>query len=572
MTIEAIDEYIVPTMDAYCEEALERVSRLEEQLLEKTKNYYGLKRRVEQLEHGIGELAERIEGAVRKGLGAQEGDWVQRGRATIRRSVKEGYAWYQNEVEKVLKTTKSYLSEFRRDLTLQERWVKLGLPEEAFEIEPDCVGTLLSSGAAYAMVCFSKKDPSRLGIEVRDGQVAVCVEGKMMPWKEFDTTYEWCKKARHFIQRDDASVRLSYVAFPRGFIKADQCNYTEPFPVQELSYDEFCALKEQAALFDGRGVDTFDGVFQLYTSPGTFRLPKMMSSLQKSVDDVSESLPTHYAYRIITPDRKVYSMGLLVETSDWKNFRFLRLGKTMDGYTKMIDSDECKAFPNGRVVTSVPATKEQLESIFDSIRRASREGEPFNFGDENCTTAAIKKLRLLGIEVNVKTDFTGLFSIASTFIGACAREIARRKIQPVMSKPIMAPIRLCGRGVSACAKAVHKVASCLIGGLYRIVPRPIRSGVTLVTGVVTRPLIWTSSLLKVTTAWTLGAGEMSLAARKKGLDNPNFKPFLSHLSWKALFSPVTTYIDASMPLLRWQKQQRSTKTYQYHGLPEFTVV
>jgi len=564
---------IDPRINSFFSDVVEQVDSLEESVQKNTSNCYGVNIALNGLKASVTTLARRAEQA-RNAIPEQE-----RQNPLISQRIWGAFDSLQQKAKNVIEVAQKFLSEQSRRLELQERWKKLGLPEEVFDIAPDCVEKLFESGVVYSMVGFSTVDTISRPFKIRHGKIYVYVEEKEIEWGEFDKRYVWNQKAGHFVCRDDENIRLMYVS--KGFIKADSWKYTEPFPVLKLTGKQLAEVKAQACQF-GNGDRTCDGVLQIYTSPGGYGLPRAVQNVfGDAIKDNLDTLFSHYVIRVITPEGDVYSIGVVMD----EYITPLSLFKTLEGNVRMLDYDEFRRFPYGRVLTSVPISQEQVDKVFAYIENIQKTGGfPYNFGNQSCITLVEKLMQLADVDICLDTDFSEMawmairvlisgisafFTNWTQFFGPEVQQVTRT-IQNITSI-ILYPVTLGFQLLSSLVNKVEELAKTVFETIYTYVPSLVKHVFAQTVSVVAMPIDMLKSLFKTLIVWVLGGTRMSARAAELAQINPNYRTMLSMDSWTDIFSSKITNISSSLALLRWQKEQKSTKMCEDTGNPQFVL-
>lgn len=545
---------------------VQKAEALAQSVAEKTTNYYGLDIALKSIETESSDLFSRIQASAAQFLPAEgfPRDCVERIQGTVLQ-ISQDFSHCQQRVAQIVEAAKKYLLSFYRPFELQQRWIKLGLPEEVIRVCPECIVPLMDSSVAYAMVAL--KNEETFGIDTKNAVGSILVKGAMVPWAVFSSEYHYDNRTKHFVKNDTPSIHLTFTAPPVGFIEADQYTYRKLFSIKELTDDEFCALKSHAAKF-GAAPSSVDGVLQIFTSPGAFRLPKLLRPLvQEVVDQNAYELPSHYGVRLIA-DKKVYSMGMGFgefeeELSPWQ------AAATVHGRIKMIDQDEFWQYPHGRVVTSIPLSKEHIETIVATVEHTQQEGgRPMNFGYSNCATLVKELLQKVGISVDISVPFSRVYSIAFR-----AAFCAFRKWVPDSPTCLRSCVKPLTSVLAALGEKIQQLWQfvCAVGA-FCMRFYPLQKLLSFSFVIITFPARLLTPLVSDLLLWAIGGTAMSRKAEELATGDVRYHPLLQVSSWWRLFLPSTTNIDSSAPLLAWQLQQATTQIHTYTGKPALTLL
>jgi len=571
-----IAEHLANGVQNFFSDMVDRAERLEDWLRERTANYYGVKVALLSLEEQLGGLAERVESATCWVLSREPTSIARDYREHIQKYVEDKCDVVRKKIESLLDQAHGYLNCCKRSLDLQERWTKLKLPEQVLNSAPGAVEKLIEAKVAYDMAGLAFSG-CKNGLEIINDTVYICVEGDRLEWKEFDQKYVWNKKWQHLVDREDENVRLTLVE--GGFIKQDSYTYEKPFPIVTLSEEQFEQKKAQARLFDENR--PCDSIVEVFTSPLAFRVQSHLQPVIDGLGEDAETVPSHYVVRVITSDRKVYSMGIVMDRGEDKESSPMSVAKTMRGRVKMIDPDEFWKFPYGRIITSIPCSKEQAIKVLDWVTDIQKNGGyAMNFGQMNCSTFARDVLKLVDVNVKVDVDFSEVFSIAfsalksgCSFLGnSCfswAETMPGVRVTSFLWQSVVEGFKVASETFSALIQTIAGIVRKVLKICYDFSPTILQKVYVCTGSIMAKPFHMISGLFKTTMIWMLGGSRMSAAANEASAHNSSFRPMLQINSFWDLFDSRTTRVDSSVRFLRWQKEQKSTKTYGYQGVPEF---
>lgn len=445
-------------------------------------------------------------------------------------------------IQTVFERVQACLNGKERRITLEKRWISLGLPVEVLEGSWSCVETIFASGMAYSLSAFLKLHPDRNCIRFnRDIQdVEVLFEGAFMPWKAFESTYMWSKKQDSFIDKGNKEQEITFTDAPVGFIRKSRYTYDEPFPTTTLDAAQLRSVKQQATLFTG-AQELPHAVVQVFTSPGGFSGPDWLCNAFAQTG----SVPSHCGIRVISNTGDVYTFGYMMDPKEETTWASpFRLASTVKASIGMIDYDEFRRFGK-RFVTSLPLTEDAYKKVMAYLGSKQKANDSvFNFGRDNCASFSASVLHEAGyslpdLHVSVSRFFGGLL------------------IAPIMHLPVVGKVLKAVGGIFASFfSGIRTVGSTFFPSKLAC---PILGPVTYLADKVLAVVKWCFS-------WVLGATKMSPYVTKTVGDRVT--PFLSVGD---LFRIGATDMVSSEGLLAWMQQQRSTKEYVYRG-PELTVL
>ena len=446
------------------------------------------------------------------------------------------------KVQETFEKVQACLTGKTRRVDLEKRWATLGLPVEVLDGPWECIETLFSSGAAYAMSAFLRLSPESQLIRVppETKELEVLFEGHFLSWTQFSKRYTWSKARDAFIGGLDSVEELSLTSAPNGFIRKSRYTYDEPFPTAILNGEQLRAVQTQAAKYNDSTEPPY-AVLQVFTSPGGFSGPDWLCKAFAETGNV----PSHCGIRVISNKGEVFTFGYMMDPKEETTWASpLRLASTVKACIGMIDYDEFRRF-GSRYVTSLPLTSESFERVMNGLKEKQRSNDAvFNFGRENCASFSAWVLERAGytlpdLRVSVSRFFGGLIvapilhlpvvgkvirSVAGFFSSffSKAKGIEKRICSLPPLRPIVAPLNYVAQRVEAMVKWV--ISYCMGG-------TKISPYVTRVVGSRARPFLSISDIFKV------GATDMV----------------------------------SSEGLLAWMQQQKSTREYRYRG-PELTIL
>lgn len=408
---------------------------------------------------------------------------------------------------------------------LERVWTRTALDPAIARINPECAEFLLKTKLAYLIASYSRPDCTDVGVRVHEG-VEILVDGAFIPYEEFNERFEYDKSRECMVERAEPHRALSCVAPALGgFIFKDQ--YAELFPVAELTEVEYQKLKEHA----GQEADNF---FQLYTSP---YLDNGLPTLEDNFA-VGESLPSHFAARIVTSDRKVYSFSLRVDRDDL--FTATSLAKSVCGTVSM-DFDEPRKH-DGRLVTTLPLTQETQQRLLQYVQ--DNRLQRFNFVDANCAGFATQLLHQLGhnVEPRLAPEIV-LFEMVAGHVYRLPG------VGPLLYKLF---------------STANKVMNAVHNALPEFIKKPIAYTNWLIERVTEYPRRFMMSTLFVLLSGTKASEK--LQARFPDTENASLIN-----SFSDFFSTEATKLSYSQELIRWMRRQPTTVLHPFVK-PQMTIV
>lgn len=415
---------------------------------------------------------------------------------------------------------------------LRLKWEKTGLDPQVVQIAPDCARFLLETKMGFVMGSLSHPETQEIPLRVVGGQVELMVEGEFIPWAEFQDRFEFDPARWHnaLIERDETRSVWTFVS-PRlgGFVKKDPYLSEKPYPIDKLTPEELARVRAQASQ-DPTNTRNAEAVIQVYTSPGG---EFAANGCLKAMTGSGEYGPSHYAVQIISPTGEVYSMTHYMDLGEVDipgKWAFL---STKKGRVVMGDYDLWRPH-HGRILTSLPMTKQDMENVFNEVDR--KRDAPFSFLKYNCASFAADMLTAAGYPVRIETHVEN-FLFPALFGG-------------IKNIPVLGPFLV---------SAASKVSS-IAAKIWNFIPSIIQKAIRFVFRAVTAP-IWFGGrvILNLTILLCMGWHQTPRAknnVEQGGLDGRPIKNF-----WD-LFKDETRYFQSSVELMKWQKRHPLTRTLQ----------
>lgn len=388
------------------------------------------------------------------------------------------------------------------------RWAQLGHDPQISQMHPDCADFLLDSGLAYQIAGMANSrvleaNKHKLQTDAT-GQPLILVEGVPTPWEEVKKRFGYVKRYHTLHAKENPNERWTYTSY-QGITKRDMYKYDAPFHVYELEPSLVARIQQHAQVFSADPQK--DHVLQICTSLG--KLSAKANSILKAV---GRKMASHYALRVLTPDGKLYSLGLRRDLGQQEEVGLATALGRVKGVVAMNDFDELRPH-SGRYITSIPITSEQAAKILHT------KAYEFDYLDANCVKHTVNCLQIAQVPVEAKVP-----------LEKCINDIALSFFKKIP----------------------------LIGGVVRTL-----SKLTAMLPELPKPLTWLPNkilaLFKNALIWSLGWTTSSALVPKRSI------------SAAELLDEELSNLHYPRALMRWQKQQPTTSCHSYTGKPELAL-
>jgi hypothetical protein len=442
------------------------------------------------------------------------------------------------------------------DKKLAEKWSKLGLPESVLRYHEDCARFLVDSGLIFAILGYRETcgDVAIHDLKLDgDGHPMIRRKGQFVRWERIASELEYDPKVDKIKSRayPGGLVQTWNYFHPEGLVDRDRFDYDHIYPIYELSEQEYGRLLAISTQFYKNNPERDPGVaksciVQFFTSERRQGIPEhgLFKNLYKNA-------PVHIGIRLITADRKVYSLGFQMPFEEQEfvlSDYFSTFLATAECKISMLDYEEFRGH-EGRRVTSVPLSSQRAQNILDFLNSLNHEQLRFQFARQNCTSLMHEVMQRAGYEVEVRTsggavllDFLPYLNQFPLIGGLIAKvEVAAKRIWEALPKVISQPL--------ASMNAILRYL-------------PDKMGTILVNLLMLKMGAW-----KKTTPLANGTSEEEL------YDKKGIQYFSSVIrSWIDIFKDETAVVNHSKYFLDWQAQQKTTFVEPSKDLPRLAIV
>jgi hypothetical protein len=321
----------------------------------------------------------------------------------------------QTKFASVQKTLAEHVEEKKADASLAEKWAKHGLPASVLENHADCARFLIESKLAFAIVGFreTSRNPNEhdLKLDPRDNHPMIKMQGRWLRWEAITREIHYDAKADKIKSRayPGSLVQTWSYSHANGLVPVDRANWNQPYPVYELSVDEYQRVRQHALKFYETNPEKDPGILkdcivQFYTIDRR-NLPD-----GAIFDNAQRNYPVHVGMRVITADRQVYSFGVQMPPEEQAfvfSDYFSTFFATVDGKIEMRDFEEFR--PDSRYVTSIPLTAQRAQNILNRVKAINEKQYRFQYMRQNCANLMSEVIQLAGYNVDTRTSVRDAF-------------------------------------------------------------------------------------------------------------------------------------------------------------------
>ncbi len=457
----------------------------------------------------------------------------------------------QTKFASAQKNLAEHEEEKKADLRLAEKWAEHGLPASVLEYHADCARFLIESKLAFDIVGFreTSHNPNEHNVKLdpRDNHPMLKMRGEWKRWETITREIHYDAKAKQIKSLNCPSSLVQTWSYSHrdGLVPEDRASWTQPYPVYELSGEEYQRVRQYALKFYETNPEKDPGILkdcivQFYTVDHR-NLPK-----GAIFDNAQRNYPLHIGMRVITADRKVYSFGVQMPPEEQEfvfSDYFSTFLATVDGKIEMRDFEEFRA--DSRNVTSIPLTPQRAQNILNRIKEINEKQYRFQYMRQNCANLASEVIQLAGYNVDMRTSAKDFF--LDTF-------------------PSLTQIPLI-KTICDCAQNIWK-------GMPALITKPIEFTADVILFVPRK----IGTIL--TNLFVLKLGGAKKSTPLEGVEDEEFydkgkiQYFSSVIrSWTDIFSDEVNAVYSSKYFVDWQKKQHST-FYDVHekGHPKMAIV
>jgi len=434
-------------------------------------------------------------------------------------------------------------------VSVYKAWKESGRDLSLFKTDYESVRFLVKERLLYTIEGLERT--SNLGkrrkqLIVRDGKLYALLEGKRIPVHSLIDKLRFDKDYLQLVEKTTGKPWLYLL--PEGLQQIDRCSSEKLLPITRLDVNEMRRLRAHACKMEGTGFSKQmppTCVYQLFTNPR--KIGKVPQS--RLLDGLQALAPVHVGFRIIDQDGYVYSSGFAstLEEDKYCDGAFNMLA-TISGMPGTVDYEEFR--PNeGRIVTSIPMTKETSDKMLDTLNEMREKKIRFSLLKQNCSCLAVYLARIAGVKIHQKVSrgevFTNLLPHYSSY----------PRLNSIVSKIIMLSEKTSKKTRLPSVREMNYV----VGKVFRAIKTPLR----IISNIIT-------NLILVVFGATRGSpltGDEYVKPGKRGV-----RRFFSIIQspWDIISDAPTTVLHSG-PVIDWQLQQKSTCRYVYKS-PSMNVL
>jgi hypothetical protein len=299
------------------------------------------------------------------------------------------------------------------DLFKKQRkaWVVLGLPATLYDSYSEFASFLFQSKLIVPLVGYQRaqgQEPSD-AFQILGGEAHILIQGEWRSWGWIQGHLIYDESERLLLSRDNAEEIWVLLSPALGGLVRVARGSDQIFPIHQLTPREYIDLAMHANSANRNHLPP-DCMVQIVSSPNPQLPPHALT------ENFNAWMPTHFWVRVITQDRCVYSFGLKIEAEEVLEHLYAPDGSifdvvqnylaTFNGQLAMPDYKEFQKYPDGRYVTTLPATEDQARTILQMAAETFGRGIRMNYMHQNCSILPREVLRVLGLDVDTRT--TGL--------------------------------------------------------------------------------------------------------------------------------------------------------------------
>jgi hypothetical protein len=409
-------------------------------------------------------------------------------------------------------------------------WEKLGLDGALYDNNVPFAEFLFETKLLFSIVGYQETmgAPASEGINIVDGQPCIMIQGE---WRNFD----WIQAN---LEYDDVQEWVHTKGYPDqiytyisprlgGFVMQSRHYYQNAFPVHQLTLEEMAALRKHA------GAGEQDAIYQLVSTP------------RPSFSDWV--VPVHISERVITSDGMVYSFGgqphpdlaaFIAPPGSSGCAQFCKGASTGKGVVAMSDYEEFRPFDGGeRLVTSAPMTGERAREVLEAIDQYKQHDQVrFNMLHQNCAKVGTEITRqAIGVDIDNRVTLGQI--ISNIFPDIPVITTAWKTIKAVTGK------------FWNCFPEFMRMPFEILAEIVFYIPNKLATFLTNLVVVI------------------LGGCRQADNLRPVH-DNPNNQQGMTQFSrlvrnFTDLFRDHPSDVYHHMPVIEWQRQQKTTVAYQY---------
>ena len=468
----------------------------------------------------------------------------------------------KKEAETLLQVTKAALVGQLETLPAQIKMVKKmrdqGFPQELAVTHPDFVDFIFNSKLAFWISCFrnsTEAGPVNHGVKVSNtGEPMLKMNGSWQSWEQVQNLVTYDESIEKLVSTNDSTQTWTYIS-PQGLVQKDRFDYTEVYPVEEVSEAEYGRLLDHAKKFYETNEELEPGIAKdaIYQVVTTYRTKWWGVEIPDNwmTKNILVSMPRHVTLRVIDKDRKVYSFGFEMkkEEADLVTcFVPPTVLKTATTHVSVPDYEEPRPFEE-RTTTCVPMTNERAKKILDFVSFHNSQGVRFNFMKQNCTKLTGETLALAGYRIDTRISFGDFW----------ANLMPNLKDVPIIGSPaawIMEKVMYVVRPI---LNAVITYTPSVIKQVVRYIPEKI------------------ATILINLFILTLGGATMTSPLPEGVEDERDNVTRLGRFS-RIIRSPLDLFsddicdINYSQAIVEWQMKQKSTAVVEYDGKPQLNLI
>lgn len=430
---------------------------------------------------------------------------------------------------------KKCVTSISEDLSTYKTWTDLGLDPVLFHTDKEAARFLVKERLIYSIVGFQRTSAfgKHQTLRLIDGKIHILVNSKYTPVSELIGKFVYDKAELQFVHQETKKT-WNYLG-TTGLTEIDRCTSKEFVPVTKLSSTEMKKLLLHANHFPHpRHGKKPTCVLQIVTNPR--RAPRVPNTtLLQGIDFLT---PVHVSFRLIDQKGNVYSSGF-ASTAQEDKYNEGRRNKlaTINGMPGILDYEELRQH-SGRLVTSIPLTREKFETELTEVKKMRNKTVRFNIVSQNCSAMAAEVLHHAGIDLDNRL-----------FLG----ELAHIALPSIANYPLFqAIIQKCLSLREAIARKtalLEKTAS-VYATARKALFTPFRILAQFLTNIV---------LL------ALGAARHS-PVQEGSYEGVYLHPMKAGInSFKEMFTAKPTIIPHCGPFIKWQLAQKTTEVYKYTG-------
>lgn len=467
----------------------------------------------------------------------------------------------QREAAVRLNETRDALERDLAELPLQIKMVKKlrdqGFPQELAVTHPSFVRFIFESKLAFWISCFrnsTEMGPQNHGVKLSaTGEPMLKMNGSWQTWEHIQAVIRYDEESEKLVSKNNYTQSWTYVS-PQGLIQKDRFDYTEIYPIEEVSEVEYARLLQHSKKFYDNNPELDVGVEKeaIYQVVTTYRTKWWGVEIPDNwmTKNLLKTMPRHVTLRIIDKDRKVYSFGFEMkkEESDLiTSFLPPTILKTATTHISVPDYEEPRPFEE-RVTTNVPLTSARAKQILDFVTHHNTQGIRFNFMKQNCTKLTGETLALAGYRIDTRISFGNFWS---NFL------------------PNMKDVPIIGVPMDWVMKKILYVVRPILNAMITYTPAPIKQVVRYIPEKIATILI---NLF----IWVLGGASMTSPLPEGVEDERDNATKLGRFS-RIIRSPLDIFrddtcdINYSQAIVDWQMRQNSTVTAEYDGKPQLNL-